>query len=42
MIHSKVVTKEVNAIILVLSRFLNNEEDKKLRDKYKVIKQFKS
>ncbi len=42
MIHSKVVTKEVNAIILVLSRLLNNEEDKKLRDKYKVIKQFKS
>jgi len=38
MIHSKVVTKEVNAIILVLSRLLNNEEDKKLRDKYKVIK----
>jgi len=38
MIHSKVVTKEVNAIILVLARLLNNEEDKKLRDKYKVIK----
>jgi len=37
MIHSKVVIKEVNAIILVLSRLLNNEEDKKLRDKYKVI-----
>ena len=37
MIHSKVVMKEVNAIILVLSRLLNNEEDKKLRDKYKAI-----
>ena len=37
MIHSKVVTKEVNAIILVLSRLLNNEEDKKIRDKYKAI-----
>jgi hypothetical protein len=37
MIHSKVVTKEVNAIILVLSRSLNNEEDTKLRDKYKAI-----
>jgi hypothetical protein len=42
LIHSKVVTKEVFATLLVLSRLLNSGEDKELRNKYKEIKKLKS
>ena len=42
LIHSKVVTKEVFATLLVLSRLLNSGEDKGIRNKYKEIKKLKS
>ena len=41
-LHKKIVQKEVFETLLVLTRLLNNVEDKKIRHKYKKIDKFRS
>jgi len=41
-IHKKTVYKEVYETLLILTRLLNNQEDKKFRMKLKDIKQYKN